>query len=46
MAAVHSRREALVTLPSDHEIEISREFDVPPALVYRAWPERSQDSSR
>jgi uncharacterized protein YndB with AHSA1/START domain len=39
MAAIHSRREALVTLPSDHEIEISREFDAPPALVYRAWTE-------
>ncbi len=28
---------AVVTLPSDTEILITREFDAPPALVYRAW---------
>jgi uncharacterized protein YndB with AHSA1/START domain len=37
MAAIPSRREAVVTLPNDHEIRISREFDAPLALVYRAW---------
>jgi uncharacterized protein YndB with AHSA1/START domain len=37
MKAIPGRREALVTLPSDHEIAISREFDAPPTLVYRAW---------
>jgi len=26
-----------VTLPSDEEILITREFDAPPRLVYRAW---------
>jgi uncharacterized protein YndB with AHSA1/START domain len=28
---------ATVTLPSDTEILITREFDAPPHLVYRAW---------
>ena len=29
----------LVTLPTDEEILITREFDAPPSLVYRAWTE-------
>jgi uncharacterized protein YndB with AHSA1/START domain len=28
---------ATVTLPSDEELLITREFDAPPHLVYRAW---------
>jgi uncharacterized protein YndB with AHSA1/START domain len=28
---------AVVTLPSDREIHITRVFDAPPALVFRAW---------
>jgi uncharacterized protein YndB with AHSA1/START domain len=28
---------AVVTLPSDTEIRITRDFDAPRALVYRAW---------
>lgn len=28
---------ATVTLPSDDEVLITREFDAPPHLVYRAW---------
>jgi len=28
---------AVVTLPSDTQILITREFDAPPHLVYRAW---------
>src|SRR3954453_22346427 len=28
---------ATVTLPSDEEILIAREFDAPPHLVYKAW---------
>jgi uncharacterized protein YndB with AHSA1/START domain len=35
MTPVASR--ATVTLPSDEEILIAREFDAPPHLVYRAW---------
>ena len=30
---------AIVTLPSDREILITRVFDAPPAKVYRAWTE-------
>ena len=30
-------RKATVTLPSDREILIAREFDAPRDLVYRAW---------
>jgi uncharacterized protein YndB with AHSA1/START domain len=30
---------AKVTLPTDTEILITREFDAPPRLVYRAWTE-------
>ena len=29
--------KATVTLPSDTEILITREFDAPRRLVYRAW---------
>jgi len=32
-----SSRRAVVTLPSDSEILIRREFDAPKSLVYRAW---------
>jgi len=28
---------AIVTLPTDEEILITREFDAPPHLVYKAW---------
>ncbi len=37
-AMTHSGR-ATVTLPSDTEIRIQREFDAPPRLVYRACTE-------
>ena len=37
MAAVTSRRRAVVTLPTDTQILITREFDAPKHLVYRAW---------
>ena len=30
-------RTATVTLPTDEQILITREFDAPPELVYRAW---------
>jgi uncharacterized protein YndB with AHSA1/START domain len=36
MAPVSSRR-ASVTLPADEQILITREFDAPAHLVYRAW---------
>ena len=32
-----SDRQATVTLPSDEEILITREFDAPPELVWKAW---------
>jgi uncharacterized protein YndB with AHSA1/START domain len=35
--AVTSSGTATVTLPSDEEILITREFDAPRHLVYRAW---------
>jgi uncharacterized protein YndB with AHSA1/START domain len=35
--AVADSRKATVTLPSDREILITREFDAPRHLVYRAW---------
>jgi uncharacterized protein YndB with AHSA1/START domain len=35
--AVTSRRTAKVTLPTDEQILITREFDAPKHLVYRAW---------
>jgi len=34
-----SRRSATVTLPSDTQILITREFDAPCELVWRAWTE-------
>ena len=37
MAAVPADRTAKVTLPTDEEILISREFDAPRDLVYKAW---------
>ena len=37
MAAVTSSRTAKVTLPTDEQILITREFDAPRHLVYRAW---------
>ena len=36
MAATSSRR-ATLTLPSDEQILVTREFDAPRHLVYRAW---------
>jgi uncharacterized protein YndB with AHSA1/START domain len=35
--AVADSRKATVTLPSEREILITREFDAPRHLVYRAW---------
>jgi uncharacterized protein YndB with AHSA1/START domain len=35
--AVTSSGTATVTLPTDEQILITREFDAPPHLVYRAW---------
>ena len=37
MEATTSRRTATVTLPADEQILITREFDAPRHLVYRAW---------
>jgi uncharacterized protein YndB with AHSA1/START domain len=37
MAAVTSGRKASVTLPTDDQILITREFDAPKHLVYKAW---------
>ena len=37
MTAMASSGTAVVTLPSDTEILITREFAAPKALVYRAW---------
>jgi uncharacterized protein YndB with AHSA1/START domain len=37
MTAVPSSRTARVTLPADEQILITREFDVPRHLVFRAW---------
>ena len=37
--AVTSSRQAVVTLPGDTQILITREFDAPARLVYRAWTE-------
>ena len=34
---VTSSRKAVVTLPEDTQILITREFDAPARLVYRAW---------
>ena len=35
--AVTSSRTATVTLPTDEQIRITREFDAPKHLVYKAW---------
>ena len=37
MVAVARKRTAVVTLPSDTQILITREFNVPRHLVYKAW---------
>ena len=37
METATSRRTATVTLPADEQILITREFDAPRHLVYRAW---------
>ena len=37
MAAVTDSRNATVTLPNDEQILITREFDAPRHLVYKAW---------
>jgi len=37
MAAAASSRTATVTLPSDEQILITREFNAPRHLVYKAW---------
>ena len=37
MVAVSSSGTAVVTLPEDTQILITREFDAPKHLVYRAW---------
>jgi uncharacterized protein YndB with AHSA1/START domain len=39
MEAVTSSGAAKVTLPTDEQILITREFDAPRHLVYRAWTE-------
>jgi uncharacterized protein YndB with AHSA1/START domain len=37
MAEVTASRKAAVTLPADDQILITREFDAPKELVYKAW---------
>jgi uncharacterized protein YndB with AHSA1/START domain len=37
MTAVMASNAAVVTLPSDTEVQITRVFDAPRDLVYRAW---------
>ncbi len=37
MTAVTSSQKATVTLPTDEQILITREFDAPKHLVYKAW---------
>jgi uncharacterized protein YndB with AHSA1/START domain len=37
MAAGADSKRAVVTLPSDTQVMITREFDAPCRLVYRAW---------
>src|ERR1700730_18424527 len=37
MVAVAGSRTATVTLPTDEQILITREFDAPKHLVYKAW---------
>jgi uncharacterized protein YndB with AHSA1/START domain len=38
-AVTASNRRAVVTLPADDQILITREFDAPAHLVFRAWTE-------
>ena len=37
MAGMTSSQTATVTLPTDRQILITREFDAPKHLVYKAW---------
>jgi uncharacterized protein YndB with AHSA1/START domain len=37
MAAVTANKGAVVTLPADTQILITREFDAPRHLIYKAW---------
>ena len=37
MATKTSKRSAVVTLPTDRQIRITREFDAPRHLLYKAW---------
>lgn len=37
MAMTTSKRSAVLTLPSDTQILITREFDAPAHLIFRAW---------
>lgn len=37
MLAKASERKAVVTLPTDTQIQITREFDAPRHLIYQAW---------
>src|SRR5437763_8759746 len=37
MTMTSSRKAAVVTLPTDEQILITREFDAPRHLVYKAW---------
>ena len=37
MNATNRHGSAIVTLPSDREIRITRQFDAPAALVFKAW---------
>jgi len=39
MGTMTTRGTAIVTLPADDQILITREFDAPRHLVYRAWTE-------
>ena len=39
MSTMASSRRAVITLPTDTQIQITREFDAPAHLVYRAWTE-------
>ena len=36
---------AKVTLPTDEQILVTREFDAPPHLVYKAWTTPSSSSA-
>jgi uncharacterized protein YndB with AHSA1/START domain len=37
MVASAAKHRAVVTLPSDTQIQIQRDFDAPKRLVYKAW---------